>query len=216
MFLRRQGFHRERERFKLAISRAKLERLFAGVARINSTASFTAISFPAIGNRLPCPRSLCGVTTDTAVSHCASVFAPGLYCRVSRPRFAERKEFDVSGTTAWDRVRESGFVSGRSTHADRIRTIRRIHEDYGTLIDPHTADGVHVGCALRLADVPLVCLETALPVKFAATIREAVGFDAPMPAAYANLDSKPQHFTALPADEARVKSFISAHARTAS
>jgi len=128
-------------------------------------------------------------------------------------QLAERKEFDISGTAAWDRVRESGFVSGRSTHADRIRTIRRIHEAYGTLIDPHTADGIHVGCTLRLADVPLVCLETALPVKFAATIREAVGLDAPMPAAYANLESKPQHFTPLPADAARVKAFITAHAR---
>ena len=130
-------------------------------------------------------------------------------------QLAERKEFDISGTAAWERVCESGFVSGRSTHADRIRTIRRIHETCGTLIDPHTADGIHVGCALRLADVPLVCLETALPVKFAATIREAVGFDAPMPPAYANLESKPQHFTPLPADATRVKAFITAHACTA-
>jgi threonine synthase len=128
-------------------------------------------------------------------------------------QLAQRKEFDVAGTAAWHRVRESGFVSGRSTHADRIATIRRVHAAYGTLIDPHTADGMHVGRALRRADVPLVCLETALPVKFAATIREAVGFDVPMPAAYADIDSKRQHFTPLPADVARVKAFITAHAR---
>ena len=40
---------------------------------------------------------------------------------------------------------ESGFVSGRSTHADRLATIRDVHARYGVVIDPHTADGVKVG-----------------------------------------------------------------------
>ncbi len=60
--------------------------------------------------------------------------------------------------------------------------------------------------------MPLICLETALPAKFSATIREALGFEPPRPPAYADLESKPQRCTVLPADAARVKSFIAAHA----
>ena len=112
----------------------------------------------------------------------------------------------------WAGVRASGFVSGRSTHADRLAAIRDIHRRYGVLIDPHTADGVKVGQALRAPEVPLICLETALPAKFAATIREAVGFEPPRPSAYAGLESRPQRCTVLPADADRVKSYVSAHA----
>ncbi|MDH4326133.1 MAG: threonine synthase, partial [Betaproteobacteria bacterium] len=69
-------------------------------------------------------------------------------------------EFDLS------LVPRSGFVSGGSTHADRIATIRMVHTRYGVTIDPHTADGVKVGLEQREAGVPLICLETALPAKF--------------------------------------------------
>jgi threonine synthase len=125
----------------------------------------------------------------------------------------ERKgEFDVTNTPIWERVRDSGFVSGHSTHADRVATIRAMHDAFGIIIDPHTADGVKVGRELRESGIPLICLETALPVKFAATIREALGFEPTRPAAYADLDSKPQHCTVLPADPSQVKSFIAARA----
>jgi threonine synthase len=85
--------------------------------------------------------------------------------------------FSLAGTAEWERVKGSGFVSGRSTHADRVATIRAVHQRYGVTIDPHTADGVKVGRALAPPGVPLICVETALPVKFAATIREALGAD---------------------------------------
>jgi threonine synthase len=126
------------------------------------------------------------------------------------------RAFDLAGTPAWSRVRASGFVSGHSTHADRIATIRDVYRRNGMLIDPHTADGVKVGRESRMPGVPLVCLETALPAKFAATIREALGFDPPRPPAYADLESRPQHCTRLPADAARVKAFVAAHAAGAS
>ncbi|HEY7787796.1 MAG TPA: threonine synthase, partial [Casimicrobiaceae bacterium] len=100
--------------------------------------------------------------------------------------------FDLAGTPMWSRVQAAGFVSGKSTHADRLATIRDIYRRFDTLIDPHTADGVKVGAEYRDAGVPLICLETALPAKFAATIREAVGIDPPRPAAYADLESLPQ------------------------
>jgi threonine synthase len=104
--------------------------------------------------------------------------------------------------------REDGFVSGSSTHADRLATIREIHARYGVTIDPHTADGVKVGLAHRESGVPLVCLETALPVKFAETIREALGQDPARPAGSAGLEDRPQRVTLVEADPEAVKRLI--------
>jgi threonine synthase len=120
--------------------------------------------------------------------------------------------FDLAGTPHWARVAASGFVSGRSTHADRIATIRQTFAQSDVVVDPHTADGLKVGREHRDPTVPLVCIETALPAKFAATIREALGRDPERPVAYADLESRPQRCDVLPADTARVKAYIEARA----
>ncbi len=113
-------------------------------------------------------------------------------------------EFELQGST--------GFVSGKSTHADRLATIREVQRKYGVTIDPHTADGVKVGLAQRQPGVPLVCLETALPVKFAATIREALGREPERPAGFENLEDLPQRFERIEPQVELVKRYISAHA----
>jgi threonine synthase len=120
--------------------------------------------------------------------------------------------FDLSETPYWPRVAASGFVSGRSTHADRIATIRDVHARDGVVVDPHTADGIKVARERRESGVPMVCIETALPAKFAATIREALGRDPERPAAFADLESRPQRSTRMPADVDRIKAYIAAHA----
>jgi len=112
-------------------------------------------------------------------------------------------------------IPRSGFASGRSTHADRLATIRAIEGKYGVVIDPHTADGVKVGREQREAGVPLLCLETALPAKFADTIREALGRAPARPAAFANLEQLPQRFEVMAPDAEAVKRYIAAHALTA-
>ncbi len=120
--------------------------------------------------------------------------------------------FDLSGTPYFVKARDYGFVSGSSTHQDRLDTIRRVWRDYGVMIDTHTADGLKVGLEQRPPGVPLVCLETALPVKFAETIREALGRDPDYPAGCENLESLPQRFEILDADAAAVKAYIERHA----
>ena len=126
-----------------------------------------------------------------------------------------RGSFDLAGTPAWNEVQAARFVSGRSTHAERIATIRDIEGRHGIVVDPHTADGLKVGLALRDPAVPLVCVETALPAKFAGTIREALGRDPERPAAYRDLERRPQFGTTLAADPALVKRFIVQHAAAA-
>jgi threonine synthase len=120
--------------------------------------------------------------------------------------------FDLSATPHWREIVASGFVSGTSTHADRVATIRTTHARSGVVLDPHTADGVTVARRRRDEEVPVVCIETALPAKFAATIREALGRDPERPAAYADLEARPQRFDVLPPDVERVKAYIAARA----
>ncbi|SFW22058.1 threonine synthase [Nitrosovibrio sp. Nv17] len=116
--------------------------------------------------------------------------------------------FDLSGTPLWERMADFGFVSGASNHAARIATIRETWARYGELIDPHTADGLKVGQAHREEGVPLVCLETALPVKFSDSIVEALGREPERPAGYENLESLPQRYVVMNADSDAVKAFI--------
>ena len=122
------------------------------------------------------------------------------------------RPFDLSQTPHFARLPEYGFVSGKSTHADRLETIRRVWERYGVEIDTHTADGVKVGLQNRDRGVPLVCLETALPIKFEDTLVEALGRKPACPARFQGLEALPQRVTVLPPDTDRVKAFIEAHA----
>jgi threonine synthase len=120
-------------------------------------------------------------------------------------------EFDLSHSPYWPRVASSGFVSGKSSHHDRISTIRMVFEKYRLMIDPHTADGVKVALEHREPLVPLVCLETALPAKFAATLREALGREPQRPAEWRHLEQLPQRFTLIEPDADAVKRYIASH-----
>jgi len=117
-------------------------------------------------------------------------------------------EFDLSHTPYWPRVAQSGFVSGKSSNQDRLSTIRNVFSKYSVMIDPHTADGVKVGLEYREVGVPLICLETALPAKFAETIREALGRDPARPAGLENLEALPQRFEVIDPDAEAVKRVI--------
>ncbi|HEY6721386.1 MAG TPA: threonine synthase, partial [Burkholderiales bacterium] len=121
---------------------------------------------------------------------------------------------DLSGTDDFRRVANTGFISGSSTQADRLATIRRVWKDYGVMIDPHTADGVKVGLEHRDKGVALVCMETAQPAKFAETIREALGREPSRPAGFENLEKLPQRFEVMDADVGQIKHYIAAASRS--
>ncbi|MDO4783896.1 MAG: threonine synthase [Propionibacteriaceae bacterium] len=115
--------------------------------------------------------------------------------------------FDLSTDPVFAEVSDRyGFRSGSSTHADRIATIREVYATDGVVIDPHTADGVKVARESGAPDV--IVIETALPVKFSATIVEALGTEPPRPARFAGLEDLPRHVTALPNDAEALKRLI--------
>jgi threonine synthase len=123
----------------------------------------------------------------------------------------EQGGFDLNGTALADRVESFGFRSGSSTHADRLATIRKVYAETGTMLDPHTADGVKVGLEHRESGVPLICLETALPAKFSVTLREALAREVAMPAGFEQLEKLPQRVAVMEADAEAVKAFIEQH-----
>jgi threonine synthase len=108
-----------------------------------------------------------------------------------------------------------GFVAGVSHHENRIATIRRVFDETGNLIDPHTADGVKVAASFVEPGIPMLVLETALPAKFSETIEQALGHPVPMPYGLEDLLERPQKFTTLPCDVASVRDYIIEHAAVA-
>ena len=119
--------------------------------------------------------------------------------------------FDISKEVVFKELGQYGFQSGRSTHANRLETIRDIENKYGIMIDTHTADGVKVAREHLQAGVPMIVLETALPIKFEETIQEALGRPAECPHAFRDIKSKPQRVVNIDADVNQVKDFIATH-----
>ena len=119
-------------------------------------------------------------------------------------------QFELGGGEHAD-IAGFGFISGRSTHADRVATIRRCHAEHGVIIDPHTADGLKVALEKRDPAVTMLVLETALPAKFAATIVEALGTEPPRPANLEGIEQLPKRVKVMPADVGQVKAYIHAH-----
>lgn len=123
-----------------------------------------------------------------------------------------RGEFSLAETREFkDARRKFGFLSGSSTHADRIDSIQSVYRHDHVLIDPHTADAWKVARdALRggAVEQPLVVLETALPVKFAETIEEALGITPEVPERFASVMNAGRHVVDLPNDPEAVKALI--------
>ncbi|HLD09512.1 MAG TPA: threonine synthase, partial [Methylophilaceae bacterium] len=119
---------------------------------------------------------------------------------------------DLNGGGYFDKVANYGMVSGSSSHADRMKTIRRIFEQYGVVIDTHTADAAKVALEYHESHVPMVVLETALPAKFEDAIVEALGQRPERPNDLVGLEDLPQRFDVMDADVAAIKQFIVDHA----
>ena len=118
------------------------------------------------------------------------------------------RAFDLSGTVHWQNMPKFAFVSGRSTHKDRIATIRFAQGRYNVMIDTHTADGLKVALEHRQPGIPMIVLETAQPAKFEETIREALGAEPVRPADLAGIENLPQCVVVMEPDVEAVKRYI--------
>jgi threonine synthase len=117
--------------------------------------------------------------------------------------------FDLGGDPAFaSAATRFGFASGKSTHADRLETIRDTWKRFDNMIDTHTADGLKVARRYIEPGIPMIVLETALPIKFASTIEEALGIMPPRPPKFEGIEALPKRVTLMPADAAAVKRYI--------
>ena len=124
-------------------------------------------------------------------------------------QLASTGRFDLSQDAAFAQLsRRYGFASGKSSHSDRLATIAQTFEQTQIMVDPHTADGLKVAREHRHPGVPMIVLETALPIKFAATIVEALGREPQRPPAFEGIEALPKRVVTLPADVLAVQAFI--------
>ncbi len=119
--------------------------------------------------------------------------------------------FNIRDSAIWRDLPQFCFVSGKSNHADRLKTIRETWQKYQVMIDPHTADGLKVGLEQRRPDLPLICLETALPAKFEETIIEALQRKPERPAGLENIENLPQRVEIMDAKVEKLKEYIAAN-----
>lgn len=127
-------------------------------------------------------------------------------------QISKNGKFDLSGNPHFaEAAARYGFASGKSTHANRLATIQDVHKRFGEMIDTHTADGVKVAREHMKAGVPMIVLETALPIKFAATIVKALGLEPNRPSKFDGIEALPKRVQVMKADVAQIKAYISQH-----
>ncbi len=127
-------------------------------------------------------------------------------------QLSQNGQFDLSGDPHFVKAASRyGFASGKSTHENRLTTIQDVHQRFGQMIDTHTADGVKVAREHVKAGVPMIVLETALPIKFAATIEEALGQEPSRPAKFNGIEALPKRVHVMKADVAQIKAYIAQH-----
>ncbi|MDH4482260.1 MAG: threonine synthase [Rhodoferax sp.] len=117
--------------------------------------------------------------------------------------------FDLGADPAFAQAASRyGFASGKSTHQDRLDTIRSTWQKYRVVVDTHTADGLKVAQEHRQAGVPMLVLETALPIKFAATIVEALGREPERLAQFVGIEALPKKVRVMAPDVQAIKDLI--------
>ena len=127
-------------------------------------------------------------------------------------QISKNGKFDLSANPHFpEAATRYGFASGKSTHANRLATIQDVYKRFGEMIDTHTADGVKVAREHIKAGVPMIVLETALPIKFAATIVEALGQEPHRPAKFEGIEALPKRVLVMQPDVAQIKAYIAKH-----
>ncbi len=145
----------------------------------------------------------------------ASNFERYLYYRLGEDPIRLREEMAAFSTTGRLTVtplpdgRVDDLISaGAVGTAQTLATIRTFHQQYGYLLDPHTAVGIHVAQQHLCRNEPMICLATAHPAKFSQAIENATGQDLahhPLLDALADL---PTRCAVLPATQGAIRSHI--------
>jgi threonine synthase len=101
------------------------------------------------------------------------------------------------------------FASARTDDSETLATIKKIHDETGYVLDPHTAVGIKAALEIvKTAKGPVVTLATAHPAKFPDAVEKATGTRPALPAHLADLLSRPEKFEILPNNLQKLQEFI--------
>lgn len=120
---------------------------------------------------------------------------------------AAMESFKATGAWVSPKFDRQSFSASRCEDAEIPDIIRRVHREFGAIVDPHTA------CAFKAIDPDRVSvvLATASPAKFPDTIRGAIGIE-PVDPSLEALKALPLVKYPMRADSAAIKAFVAAHA----
>ncbi|MEL6979807.1 MAG: threonine synthase [Pseudomonadota bacterium] len=108
----------------------------------------------------------------------------------------------------------AAFDSARISEAEVAAEIKRVHDETGEVIDPHTAIGVAAGRARRGDPrTPMIALGCAHAAKFPDAVAAACGAHPALPPHLSDLNERPERFTVLPNALDAVEAHIDGAAR---
>jgi threonine synthase len=111
------------------------------------------------------------------------------------------------------------FSAERVSEDATRKTMRRVHELSGHVLDPHTAVGVAAAArrwgAEGAVETPVVMLATAHPAKFPTAVGAATGVEPSLPLWLADLYGRSERYDVLANDQAAVEAYVAARSRAA-
>ena len=128
-------------------------------------------------------------------------------------RFAAHGEFSVGRKIQRKATRL--FSAHRLSDEETRAEIKRVYQQTGELLDPHSAIGVAAAREFSEAGVPTIALGTAHPAKFGAAVTEACGAEVPLPRALQAILQREEKMERAPNDLAAIKLIIDRDCRPA-
>ena len=101
-----------------------------------------------------------------------------------------------------------GWSSCRVSEEEVLDAIRWVYQCCARIIDPHTAVAMYAALQQMPDDCPIIVAETARPEKFPDAIKQALGIEPEMPAAWAQLKTLPERVHEVGTDAQEVKQYI--------
>ncbi|OQY20145.1 MAG: threonine synthase [Desulfobacteraceae bacterium 4572_35.1] len=94
-----------------------------------------------------------------------------------------------------------------------LEQISSFYADTEYILDPHTAVGVKAGIELSDPDIPVVCLATAHPAKFAEAVNQAIGTNPERPQSLIGIEQRPHRCELIDADTPQIKEYLAQRSR---
>jgi len=104
---------------------------------------------------------------------------------------------------------QSDFNSDWSDDSETTETIKQVYEEFGVLVDPHTAVGWQAGVRQKRDGIPMITLATADPVKFSPAVTAATGATPPLPPGFEGVLTAAERDQRIPNDYEALASLLS-------